>query len=357
MGKLTEKRTNMRTRNKRIILIILCALALCLTLIASTTIAYYSANRKATATIVMDKGIFFEFGNVYGEDKERELLLTTDEVMSVSIVPNQVVEIKNPYIKPLTNTVAFYLRAKLEYKYYSGDTEIFPADEEATLSELLVLDDAGNAFTFADEFLPDLAGEWFYYCANDAYATAGKNQLTALTEESAKVDIFASTGLTVQNFTGEFGSPNEVSKIEVVLVVETLQAEGVAEYGLPDDGTLKQGTTPTATTINLKSGAGNLTYVVDGSTVEITELSVADAAVISEEDMSFADGKTLEIDPLMFEGLTEMYVYDKELLDYFAFYYYPNGLGEVNIYTSEELFTYLEGTPAFQFLYSYIIVG
>lgn len=343
---------------KRVILIVAIALILCLTLVASISIAYYQANRKATGIIVMDKGILFEFGNVQGEGKERDLLLTNDEVMDVSIQPSQVVEIKNPYIQPLTNTVPFYLRAKLTYKFYTGATEVVPADVKATLAELLVLDDNGNPFSFSADFLPDANKEWFYYCANVNYETAGQNQLVALNEESSQVDIFGSTELTVQNFTAEFGSPNDITKVEVYLVVEALQAASTSAdvYNLPADGEAKGGAAPTTTTVDLENGSGTLTYIVEGDAVELTELVGTDP-VITEANMSFADGKTLSIDPTIFEGLTSLTVYDKELLDYFAFDYYPNGLGELTVFTSEDLYMYLADTDAAQFLDLYICIG
>ena len=285
-------------------------------------------------------------------------MLTTDEVMSVEIVPNQVVEIKNPYIQPLTGTVPFYLRAKLEYKYYAGETEIFPANEIQTLAELLVLDDANNAFTFSADFLPDANKEWFYYCSNANYATAGKNQLVSLDENSAQVDIFGSTNLTVQNFTVEFGSPNDVTKIEVYLVVEALQAAATSAdaYGLPADGDLKGGSAPVATTIDLENNSGTLTYIVEDATVTITELT-GEIPEVSAENMAFAEGKTVTMDPAILNGITEIKVYNKELLDYFAMDYYPNSMEayhEIYIYTSEELYLYLEDQGLGDFAIAYV---
>ena len=304
----------------------------------------------------MDKGILFEFGNVHGEEKERDLLLTTDEIMTVSVRPNEVVEIKNPYIQPLTNTVPFYLRAKLDYIFYSGDTEITPADKASTLAEILVLDDAGNAFTFHNDFLPDANNEWFYYCANAEYATAGKNQLVALTENSAQVDLFATTNLTVQNFNVEFGSPNEVTKIQVVLIVEALQTGAEDVYGLPADGNAKGATGSSETVVDFESGEGSLTYLVDGENVEITAFSGTDI-VITETDMQFAEGKTISFDASILEEYEFISVYDKELLEYFVYEYYTNQGGSVNILTSQELYDYISGIDENGYLDWYIFVG
>ena len=298
----------MKTRKKTIIFLIMFILILALAL--GSTLAWYTAKRSVKGTMLFDKGIFIEFGNVEGETNTRKLLLDDGSLLDISIVPNDVIKIKNPYIKSLTNSVPFYLRAKLEYS--TNTSEGLQTVETAKLSEIIDLNEYNQAFNFNSQFLPDSNNDWFYYVADANAALSNEN--LGIVYENDIINIFADTTMKVANFSAENGSPNDIDNIQICLVVEALQVgEGSSAVFSIDAGVAYS--LRTATLEN-----GSVTYRVKDTAIEILDFNGTDI-VINDSDLTTND-KEITIAANAFDNLAEgelgcktLYVYDKAILE------------------------------------------
>lgn len=264
----------------------------------SLSLAFYQAKRQATGNVTMDKGIFMEFGNVEGEGLNCKLLTLDNQELNTSFIPNQIVDIKNPYIKLLNNSVDVFVRAKLSYKFYTNDVEaVLTKSELETLNEIFVLDSLNQSITFSDKFLPDENNEWFYYSKDISQTNASQNNLKILNIDFGELSIFNNPKLVANNFGGEGGSPNEVTKIEIYLVVEVLQANDSSSevFGFAS-------TSEVAVLKNLTlNDANNISYYETTSTVEIISIT-GEEAIISPEDCLNFQNKQILIEPAAFEG-------------------------------------------------------
>lgn len=283
---------------------------LILALALGSTLAWYTAKRSVKGTMLFDKGIFIEFGNVEGETNTRKLLLDDGSLLDISIVPNDVIKIKNPYIKSLTNSVPFYLRAKLEYS--TNTSEGLQTVETAKLSEIIDLNEYNQAFNFNSQFLPDSNNDWFYYVADANAALSNEN--LGIVYENDIINIFADTTMKVANFSAENGSPNDIDNIQICLVVEALQVgEGSSAVFSIDAGVAYS--LRTATLEN-----GSVTYRVKDTAIEILDFNGTDI-VINDSDLTTND-KEITIAANAFDNLAEgelgcktLYVYDKAILE------------------------------------------
>ncbi|MCI5797223.1 MAG: hypothetical protein MR024_01160 [Firmicutes bacterium] len=298
----------MKTRKKTIIFLIMFILVLALAL--GSTLAWYTAKRSVKGTMLFDKGIFIEFGNVEGETNTRKLLLEDGSLLDISIVPNDVIKIKNPYIKSLTNSVPFYLRAKLEYS--TNTSEGLQTVETAKLSEIIDLNEYNQAFNFNSQFLPDSNNDWFYYVADANAALSNEN--LGIVYENDIINIFADTTMKVANFSAENGSPNDIDNIQICLVVEALQVGEGSSAVFSIDG----GVAYSLVTANVQNGS--VSYSVTDTTIEILDFNGIDL-VINDSDLTTND-KEITIAENAFENLSEgelgcktLYVYDRAILE------------------------------------------
>lgn len=346
----------MKTRKKTIAFLIMFILILALAL--GSTLAWYTAKRSVKGTMLFDKGIFIEFGNVEGETNTRKLLLEDGSLLDISIVPNDVVKIKNPYIKSLTNSVPFYLRAKLEYS--TNTSEGLQTVETAKLSEIIDLNEYNQAFNFNSQFLPDSNNEWFYYVADTNAALSNEN--LGIVYENDTINIFEDTTMKIANFSCENGSPNDIDNIQICLVIEALQVgEGSSAVFSIDAGVAYS--LRTATLEN-----GSVTYRVKDTAIEILDFNGTDI-VINDSDLTTND-KEITIAADAFDNLTEgdldcktLYVYDKALLDSLVSMEIKSTpetsmLGSLIIVTSDELYSYIKTTLGLSydhFLVDYVI--
>lgn len=327
----------MKTRKK--ISLIFIVLALILTFLLSGTMAFYIAKRSASGTLSFDKGIFLEFGNVDGEGYSRNLLLTDGNILDISIVPNQVVEIKNPYIKALGNSIPFYLKARLTY--FSNVNGTLSEVEKSKLAEILNLNAFGNVLDFNSKFLPDDNNEWFYF-VSDASKNLDANNL-AVVNAGESVNIFETPSFKVANFTCETGSPNEIENLVIKLEISALQASDMSakDFGLVSSSISEQ-------VLNVENGS--VRYLADASTVNILEFNGTDI-VINDNDLP-VDGKEIIIEDSAFDnvGINEslgekvVYLYDKEIVECLVLDMKSkskNLLGEVYIATSQEIYDYI----------------
>lgn len=325
------------TRKRTILFLIV--ISLILTFLLSLSMAWYIANRSASGTVIFDKGIFIDFNNVEGEGKERNLVLSDGTLFDISIVPNQVIEIKNPNIKALDNSVPFYLRAKLNYfTEKDGNLTVVTKDK---LSQIIKLNPYGNAFDFNSNFLPDDNNEWFYF-VKDASVNLSSDNL-AVVNPNDVINIFGSSIMTIANFECEASSPNEVDNLVIKLEIHALQASGESayEFGLGESDSA-------LTTLSLSGG--EVTYMAYDDYIEILEFEGRDI-VINDDALPIAD-KEIGISNTAFkkvrlnEAIEEkvLFVYDKELIEYFVENEKSRSnsfIGIVDIATSEELYNYV----------------
>lgn len=274
------------------ILVAIFATCLALVMPFAITGAFYFAKRSASANLVMDKGIFLEFGNVLGEGLNCKIQTLSNEELNSSIFPNDTIEIKNPYVKILENSVDVFLKARLNYKYFSNETEIFP--EENILDEFFVLNE-NQAISFNENLLPDNNFEWFYFSKNISENSSQEN-LDALNPLET-LEIFDNPKLQISNFTTEFGSPNEVTKIEIFLEIQVIQAntESKKEF-LPNELMSNN-----STTVNLNNSC-QMQYSLANNNIQIhsvtgtdPEISTNQFANLSYSEISF-DASNLEGD-------------------------------------------------------------
>lgn len=349
----------MKTLKKSLLIFSLLILLL---IIFGATLAFYGAKRKAEGTLMLDKGIFVEFGNVNGATNSRQLILNDGSNFdSLQVVPNQIIEIKNPYIKSLTNSVDFYLKVKLEYFFNNnGNLEVIPTEK---LQELVQLNEFNNVLNFNSKFLPDANNEWFYLCKDENQTLTQENLYAISNGES--INIFENSFIQIENFSCEFGSPNDIENIEILLTINAVQAtkdfSSVPE--LSNDSIA-----PTVIELN----GGNVKYQLENNRVEILEFN-GDILIEKGQlpEVSSADEIIIAADAYINVTNTDfgklLYIYDKYLLDYFAIHGYIAGdeenslVSKIVIATNEELYAYvfsnLTGEVAEIYeLWSYFIV-
>lgn len=92
--------------------------------------AWYQAQRRASGTVKMNQGIYLKFTNLQTLNDKHDLtnkmggqLLKEDgnALTDLSVVPAQLVTIKNPTLTAADNSVPFYARVKVTYtaKYFA----------------------------------------------------------------------------------------------------------------------------------------------------------------------------------------------------------------------------------------------
>ena len=304
--------------------------------------AWYVANRSASGSVIFDKGIFIDFENVDGEGRERNLVLADGSLFDISVVPNQVIEIKNPYIKALENSVPFYLRAKLNY--FSEKDGNLTAVTKDKLSEIVKLNPYGNAFDFNSKFLPDDTNEWFYFVKDESANLSSAN--LAVVNPNNVVNIFENSSMTIADFNCESGSPNEIDNLVIKLEIHALQVTetSASAFGLGESES-------TSTTLSLNGG--EVTYLTDDNTIEIvkfdgTDIVVADDSLpITNKEITIAD---TAFDPLIIREDVPVliYVYDSDLFSCFTNKVLNNEdfreklIDKITIVTSKEIYELLD---------------
>ena len=327
------------TRKRTIIFLIVTSLILIFLL--SSSMAWYVANRSASGTVIFDKGIFIDFENVDGEGRERNLVLTDGTLFDISVVPNQVIEIKNPYIKALENSVPFYLRAKLNY--FSEKDGNLTAVTKDKLSEIVKLNPYGNAFDFNSKFLPDDTNEWFYFVKDESANLSSAN--LAVVNPNDVVNIFGNSTMTIANFNCESGSPNEINNLVIKLEIHALQVTetSASAFGLGESES-------TSTTLSLNGG--EVTYLADDNAIEIVKFDGTDI-VIDDGSLPITN-KEITIADTAFDSLiiredvpVLIYVYDSDLFNCFINKVVNNEdfkeklIDKITIVTSKEIYDLL----------------
>lgn len=214
--------------------------------------AWYQAQRRASGTVKMNQGIYLKFTNLQtltnGTDgdltnKMGGQLLKEDgnALTDLSVVPAQLVTIKNPTLAAADNSVPFYARVKVTYtaKYFTDTTRTDleggepVAISEATMKQLFGTDLAGQLQP-GDGWVR--VGGYFYYGAG-----------TVLTAMVAGTDhaLFADGNLQFADWTEgrtdvEAGGPmqdsKEIGQVIVTVDIEVIQSQNMTNEALAAAG-------------------------------------------------------------------------------------------------------------------------
>ena len=223
---------NNKTKTRSLkVAIIAVALLLCLALAIGITGALYQAKRQATGTLSMDQGIVIDyqgFGKTGEEESgiwQRETTTTFKLFEKTNAQPGEQIAVNAAGIRANAESVNFYARVKLSYKFYNGETPVeFP--------ESTKLIKTSSSF-FGTNWVESGDG-YFYYATGTILNKFNKDTQTF-------VDLFATdakfviegAGFTGATSNGEGGGfvvdeTTSINKIEVYLTLETLQGDADA---------------------------------------------------------------------------------------------------------------------------------
>lgn len=231
-----KKQMRIKRKNGLKVAAITIALLLCLALAVGITGAWYQAKRQATGTLSMDQGIIIDYKG-FGQTPD-EGIWTRDTTTTFLLFgetnaqPGQNIPVNAAGIRANENSVNFYARVKLSYKFYnvSGETET-----EVTLANTSDLITTSANF-FGTNWVDGGSSDGYYYYATGT--TLNKFEKGATTF----VDLFATDAKFVIEGAEFAGADNDgesggfkiddttsINKIEVYLTLETLQGDATAE--------------------------------------------------------------------------------------------------------------------------------
>lgn len=214
--------------------------------------AWYQAQRRASGTVKMDQGIYLKFTNLktlngagdLTSKLEGQLLQdneAADPLTDLSVVPAQLVTIKNPTLAAADNSVPFYARVKVTYtaKYFTDATREDLEDDavaisEATMKQLFGTDLDGQLKPGAEWVR---VGDYFYYGAGTT--------LTKMVAGDGDHALFANGNLQFADWTEgrtdvEAGGPlqdgKEIGQVIVTVDIEVIQAQNMTNEALTAAG-------------------------------------------------------------------------------------------------------------------------
>lgn len=235
--------------------------------------AWYQAQRRASGTVKMDQGIYLTFTNLTpltngtdgdlttGNKLNGQLINAADSsaLSDLSVVPAQLVTIKNPTIAAAKGSVPFYVRVKVTYtaKYFTDATrEDLEGGEavaisEATMKQLFGADLSGQLQMPETGWVDGGDGYWYY---GSAKTQAGLTALTATKEaDGTPVSLFKDGNLQFADWTAErtdveAGGPTvmvdpdgegpevavakEIGQVIVTVDIEVIQSQNMTEEAL-----------------------------------------------------------------------------------------------------------------------------
>lgn len=214
------------------------------------SIAYFSAVRQARGTIKFDSGIAVDYyGFADGAidqsvswAKNANVKLFKVNATSDSVVPNQPIDIPAANIGVNANSVNFYARAKIEYRFYDdvdGGTEHLILDrttgnEVITDFDGVFSQSASSLFTINWAFSND---GWYYYSLDGQVPTLiVKDNPVAVFNGNTHITMAIHPNYLSQNaaervegggypYTPLNGVQTEVKRIEATLVLDVIQGE------------------------------------------------------------------------------------------------------------------------------------
>ncbi len=213
------------------------------------SIAYFSAVRQARGTLKFDSGIYVDYyGFAEGSvndvlwEKNANVKLFKVNATSDSVLPNQQIDIPSANIGVNENSVNFFARAKIEYRFYDnldGGSEHLIKDRET--GEDVITDYAG-IFSQSDEslFTTNWAlsdDGWYYYSVDGATPTLiVKNNPIEVFDGTSSITMAIHPNYLSQNagervegggypYTPRNGENVEVKRIEATLVLDVIQGD------------------------------------------------------------------------------------------------------------------------------------
>ena len=113
-----------KQNTKAKVIVVAIAILLCLALAVGITGAFYQAQRRATGTVKMDKGIVIDytgFGKTPNEGTWlRETTISFKLFEDADVQPGEKISLNDAGIKANAASVDFYARVKLDYEFYNG---------------------------------------------------------------------------------------------------------------------------------------------------------------------------------------------------------------------------------------------
>ena len=219
--------------------------------------AYYKSTRKGEGTVVFNKGLYYSIYNLSVDSagttvSEGNILYYTDGTTAsnyagfknISIGQTETFQIATPFIKTESNTLPFYVRAKLEYVMYTESSGTYTqiTDTQAITNLKTQLFNNGVELEFDSANWNKNVGGWFYY------VDSSKNLKVVDSSIKSDIKLFTSTTASNGNYystlkTGEWdslkggpevtigGTTYKLSKLDINLTIESIQAEGVDVWG------------------------------------------------------------------------------------------------------------------------------
>lgn len=228
--------------------------------------AWYQAQRRATGTVKMDQGIYLKFTNLKTLNSagdltsklEGQLLQdneAADPLTDLSVVPAQLVTIKNPTLTAADNSVPFYARVKVTYtaKYFvdaerSGLESVAVEISDETMKQLFGTDLAG-------QLQPGTGwvkvGDYFYYGAGttltkmvageEGHALFRDGNLQFADWTAGRTDVEAGGPTVVVTPDPDGDGPEtavvkEIGQVIVTVDVEVIQSQNMTNEALTAAG-------------------------------------------------------------------------------------------------------------------------
>lgn len=227
--------------------------------------AWYQAQRRATGTVKMDQGIYLKFTNLKTLNSAGDLtnkmagslINAADDstLTDLSVVPAQLVTIKNPTLTAADNSVPFYARVKVTYtaKYFvdaerSGLESVAVEISDETMKQLFGTDLAG-------QLQPGTGwvkvGDYFYYGAGttltkmvageEGHALFRDGNLQFADWTAGRTDVEAGGPTVVVTPDPDGDGPEtavvkEIGQVIVTVDVEVIQSQNMTNEALTAAG-------------------------------------------------------------------------------------------------------------------------
>ena len=222
-----------KQNTKAKVIVVAIAILLCLALAVGITGAFYQAQRRATGTVKMDKGIVIDYTG-FGKEADgiwiRENETTFRLFSDTDVQPGEKISLLGAGIKANASSVDFYARVKLSYEFYNGETKLETLPASFKASDLITT----SSTFFGADWVKSSDG-YHYYGVDTTlskFTKAAPATFVDLFDTNAKFIIEGANFTGVENG-GEGGGfvvgDTSINKIVIYLTLETLQGDATAE--------------------------------------------------------------------------------------------------------------------------------
>ena len=216
-------------RNKSTkVIVVAIAILLCLALAVGITGAFYQAQRRATGTVKMDKGIVIDYTG-FGKEADgiwvRENETTFRLFADTDVQPGEKISPVDAGIKANASSVDFYARVKLSYEFYNGETKLETLPSSFKASDLITT----SATFFGSDWVKSNDGYHYYATGTTLNKFVSGGEYIDLFDTNAQF-IIEGADFTGSYPDGEGGGfvideTTSINKIVVYLTLETLQGD------------------------------------------------------------------------------------------------------------------------------------